>query len=64
MKLTHTHGHASLCKTVANPENFGIFTVDTNGKPTGIVEKPIGTTVGNLANIGNHKFDDTIFADL
>lgn len=64
VKLTHTGGHASLCKSVVNPENFGIFTVDADGKPTGIVEKPSDITLGNLANIGNHKFDDTIFADL
>ncbi len=54
-------GYATLCKRVDNPELFGIFTTDTAWKATGIVEKPTDISIGNLANIGNHKFDDQIF---
>lgn len=64
MRLANSSGYGTLCKQVANPSDFGIFTVDTSGKATGIVEKPTDTSLGNLANIGNHKFDDQIFADL
>lgn len=64
MKLADSSGYGTLCKQVANPSDFGIFTVDTSGRATGIIEKPTDTSLGNLANIGNHKFDDRIFTDL
>jgi UDP-N-acetylglucosamine diphosphorylase / glucose-1-phosphate thymidylyltransferase / UDP-N-acetylgalactosamine diphosphorylase / glucosamine-1-phosphate N-acetyltransferase / galactosamine-1-phosphate N-acetyltransferase len=64
IKLSKTPWYATLCKAVDNPENFGIFVTDTNGRPTGIIEKPTDATLGNLANIGNHKFDEAIFDDL
>lgn len=61
VNLTKQPGYATLVKQVENPELFGIFTCDTNWKATGIVEKPTDLSIGNLANIGNHKFDDKIF---
>jgi bifunctional UDP-N-acetylglucosamine pyrophosphorylase/glucosamine-1-phosphate N-acetyltransferase len=61
LKLAETTGYATLCKSVSNPELFGIFTCDTSGKATGIIEKPTDPSIGNLANIGNHKFDSQIF---
>lgn len=61
IKLMKQPGYATLCKRVENPELFGIFTVDINGKATGIIEKPTDPSIGNLANIGNHKFDSQIF---
>lgn len=64
MKLANASGYGTLCKQVANPSDFGIFTVDASGRATGIIEKPVNVSLGNLANIGNHKFDDQIFADL
>ncbi len=63
-KLAQHTGYATLCKAVDQPENFGIFTKDSSGKATGIIEKPTNPSLGNLANIGNHRFDDTIFDDL
>ena len=59
--LSEQSWYATLCKRVDNPELFGIFTCDASGKATGIIEKPTDPTIGNLANIGNHKFDDQIF---
>ncbi len=64
MSLAKLAGYGTLCKQVANPSDFGIFSVDASGKATGIIEKPLDQNVGNLASIGNHKFDDRIFADL
>ncbi len=61
MNLVKQTGYATLCKRVENPELFGIFTCNSEWKATGIIEKPIDTTVGNLANIGNHKFDSQVF---
>ncbi len=61
IKLINQTGYATLCKRVENPELFGIFTVDTDWRATGIIEKPNDMAVGNLANIGNHKFDSQIF---
>lgn len=61
LKLAETTGYATLCKRVNNPELFGIFTTDTTQKATGIIEKPTDPSIGNLANIGNHKFDSQIF---
>ncbi len=61
ISLMKQPGYATLCKQVDNPELFGIFTVDTSGKATGIIEKPTDWAVGNLANIGNHKLDSQIF---
>lgn len=58
--IKHT-GYATLCKRVENPELFGIFMVDTDGRPTGIIEKPTEMGIGNLASIGNHKLDSRIF---
>lgn len=60
-KLIHCPGYATLCKAVDKPENFGIFTIDSTGKATGIIEKPTDPSYGNLANIWNHKFDSNIF---
>ena len=64
LALAKKSGYATLCKEVDKPENFGIFTCDSDWKATGIIEKPTNTSLGNLANIGNHKFDDAIFDDL
>ncbi len=61
LNLAQLEGYGTLCKAVANPENFGIFTRNNSGKPIGIVEKPTNPTLGNLANIGVHKFDSAIF---
>ena len=55
---------ATLCKSVENPQDFGIFQTDKDGKVIKIIEKPTENIYGNLANIGIHKFDDTIFEDL
>lgn len=64
MNLAKCEWYATLCKQVEKPSDFGIFTIDSEGKATGIVEKPEDATLGNLANIGNHKFDGQIFWDL
>jgi UDP-N-acetylglucosamine diphosphorylase/glucosamine-1-phosphate N-acetyltransferase len=64
MNLANSSGYATLCKRVDTPSDFGIFMVDASGKAIGIVEKPTDPSLGNLASIGNHKFDDQIFADL
>jgi UDP-N-acetylglucosamine diphosphorylase / glucose-1-phosphate thymidylyltransferase / UDP-N-acetylgalactosamine diphosphorylase / glucosamine-1-phosphate N-acetyltransferase / galactosamine-1-phosphate N-acetyltransferase len=61
VRLIQSKWYATLCKRVDNPELFGIFTCDDNWKATGIIEKPTDASIGNLANIGNHKFDDQIF---
>ncbi|MBC7498121.1 NTP transferase domain-containing protein [Candidatus Gracilibacteria bacterium] len=61
VKLIQQKGYATLCKQVKNPDLFGIFTCDNQGKATGIIEKPTDASIGNLANIGNHKFDSQIF---
>ena len=61
VKLIQQKWYATLCKQVSNPELFGIFTCDSEGRATGIIEKPTDASIGNLANIGNHKFDDQIF---
>ncbi len=63
-RLSKQSGYATLCKQVERPEDFGIFTSDTTGKATGIIEKPTDASYGNLANIWNHKFDDKIFEEL
>lgn len=64
LKISQHNGFATLCKKVEKPQDFGIFATDTNGKVTKIVEKPITDEFGNLANIGIHKFDSSIFEDL
>lgn len=61
LALAKQKWYATLCKKVENPKLFGIFTCDDHGKATGIVEKPSDPCIWNLANIGNHKFDDQIF---
>ncbi len=61
ISLMKQTGYATLCKRVDNPELFGIFTCDMTGRATGIIEKPTDPAIGNLANIGNHKFDSQIF---
>ncbi len=61
LNLAQIEGHGTLCKAVNDPENFGIFTRNNAGKPTGIVEKPTNPTFWNLANIGIHKLDSGIF---
>ena len=61
IKLKNQQWYATLVKPVDNPELFGIFTRDTNGKATGIIEKPTDPSIWNLANIGNHKFNSQIF---
>lgn len=63
-KISQYNGFATLCKQVANPSDFGIFYADENGKAIGIIEKPTDEKYGNLANIGIHKFDSSIFSDL
>jgi UDP-N-acetylglucosamine diphosphorylase / glucose-1-phosphate thymidylyltransferase / UDP-N-acetylgalactosamine diphosphorylase / glucosamine-1-phosphate N-acetyltransferase / galactosamine-1-phosphate N-acetyltransferase len=64
LKLANTGWFATLCKAVDRPSDFGIFVVGDDGKAKSIVEKPTDQSLGNLANIGNHKFDSSIFADL
>jgi dTDP-glucose pyrophosphorylase len=64
LNLAKLPGYGTLCKAVDTPENFGIFSVDSTGKATGIQEKPTDPSLGNLANIGNHKFDHRIFEEL
>lgn len=61
INLSKQSGYTTLVKQVENPELFGIFTCDSNWRATGIVEKPTDLSIGNLANIGNHKFDNNIF---
>jgi UDP-N-acetylglucosamine diphosphorylase / glucose-1-phosphate thymidylyltransferase / UDP-N-acetylgalactosamine diphosphorylase / glucosamine-1-phosphate N-acetyltransferase / galactosamine-1-phosphate N-acetyltransferase len=61
VRLIQQKWYATLCKQVDRPELFGIFTSDSEGRATGIIEKPTDASIGNLANIGNHKFDDQIF---
>lgn len=61
INLMKQPGYATLCKRVENPELFGIFTCDEQGRATGIIEKPTDPSIGNLANIGNHKLDSQIF---
>jgi UDP-N-acetylglucosamine diphosphorylase / glucose-1-phosphate thymidylyltransferase / UDP-N-acetylgalactosamine diphosphorylase / glucosamine-1-phosphate N-acetyltransferase / galactosamine-1-phosphate N-acetyltransferase len=63
LALTKVDGYATLCKSVERPSDFGIFVVE-DGTAKSIVEKPSDPALGNLANIGNHKFDSDIFADL
>ena len=63
-RLAQTRGYATLCKAVDRPSDFGIFVVGDDGKAKSIVEKPTDPTLGNLANIWNHKFDSNIFTDL
>lgn len=63
-KIANYQGFATLCKRVENPSDFGIFMTDENGNAKGIIEKPTDEKYGNLANIGIHKFDSTIFEDL
>lgn len=62
--LAKVSGYATLCKQVDNPENFWIFSCNADWIPIGIVEKPTDASLWNLANIGNHKFDDKIFERL
>ncbi len=62
--LMSTPWYATLCKAVERPSDFGIFVIGSDGKPENIVEKPTDISLGNLANIGNHKFDTAIFWDL
>lgn len=61
LELARTPGYATLCKAVDRPQDFGIFIRGENGKALGIIEKPTDPSVGNLANIGVHKFDAHIF---
>lgn len=63
-KITHHNGLATLCKRVANPEDFWIFQVDATGKTIRLIEKPTNKIFWDLANIGIHKFHSDIFADL
>ncbi len=64
LRLAQTDWYATLCKAVDRPSDFGIFVVNVDGKAMSIVEKPTDPSLGNLANVGNHKFDSEIFADL
>ncbi len=64
LRLSKNNWYATLCKPVKNPEEYGIFYTDENGKAKGIVEKPTDTKYGNLASIWSHKFDDAIFEEL
>ena len=61
VKLIQQKWYATLCKQVDNPELFGILTTNNEWKATGIIEKPTNVSIGNLANIGNHKLDSQIF---
>lgn len=65
LKLKKQSGYATLCKQVEKPSDFGIFHVESwTGKVLWIIEKPTDSLYGNLANIGNHKLDSTIFWEL
>lgn len=61
LTLKNTPGYSVLAKSVDRREDFGIFSVDTSGKLTGIIEKPTDPSYGNLANIGVFKMDDQVF---
>ncbi len=63
-KIANFSGFATLCKSVENPSDFGIFQKNSEGKAIRLIEKPTDTSYGNLANIGIHKFDSSIFDDL
>lgn len=64
MRLSEKTGYATLVQVTETPELFGIFTHDSDGKITGLIEKPTDKTLGNLVNIWCHKFDSAIFKDL
>lgn len=64
LNLLENQSYGVLAKAVENPQDFGIFSLDQDGVPTGIIEKPTDPALGNLANIGVFQFDDSIFSDL
>jgi glucose-1-phosphate thymidylyltransferase len=45
---------------VANPQEYGVVTLDSNGKPVGIVEKP-SESISNLAVPGLYFYDESVF---
>ncbi len=64
LKLANSTWFTTLVQKTETPELFGIFTQDGMGNVTGIIEKPTDRNLGNLVNIGCHKFDDSIFSEL
>lgn len=53
-------GATVFLKKVADPERFGIATVDSSGRVTGIVEKP-RKPKSDLAVVGAYIYDNTVF---
>ncbi len=64
LKLANSTWFTTLVQKTETPELFGIFTQDGIGNVTGLIEKPTDRNLGNLVNIGCHKFDNSIFSDL
>ncbi len=50
----------ALAKEIDNPQQFGVYTVDSEGFALQIIEKPT-EPVSNLVNIGVYKFDPSVF---
>ncbi|MDO8183837.1 MAG: sugar phosphate nucleotidyltransferase [bacterium] len=58
-----TTGAKVFLKEVADPERFGVATVDQNGQVTEIIEKP-KEPKSNWAVVGTYLYDNTVFAKL
>ncbi|MBW7954999.1 NTP transferase domain-containing protein [Candidatus Gracilibacteria bacterium] len=58
-KIINLKGYGALVKEVEDPSKYGIFSQDNFGFATKIIEKP-SEFVGNLANLGVYKFDNSI----
>ncbi len=57
------HDLAALAIRVPDPEKFGIFKTDAEGRLTDLIEKP-QEFVGDLANAGVYVLDQRIFEEL
>ncbi|KKW15558.1 MAG: Nucleotidyl transferase [Parcubacteria group bacterium GW2011_GWA2_50_10b] len=53
-------GASVFLKKVRDPERFGVATIDSKGKVTGIEEKPVKPK-SNLAVTGLYIYDNTVF---